>query len=133
MWVDLDTPETAIVGDARARIEAFIDEARLHWAYAAFVAEMAGRSVASAGCQLYQAPYPDILEPSYRRYGYLWAVYVEPEARRLGVASQLTAAALEHLRGLGCQRAILNASPPGRPLYQKLGFEISNEMRIDLS
>jgi len=73
-----------------------------------------------------------VLEPGYRRYGYIWGVYVEPDWRRRGLARQLTETTLTYLRDLACTRVILNASPSGRPVYESMGFQPSNEMRLNL-
>jgi len=47
---------------------------------------------------------------------------VHPEHRRIGIATRLMSRALEYLqqRQVGCIR--LDATPVGRPVYEKLGF-----------
>lgn len=132
-WREAGVPAEAVLGDAHARIHAFLAEARAGLGFAAFVAEADGAPVGSAACQFYRAPYPDVLAPSHRRYGYIWGVYVEPAWRRRGIARRLTAATLDHLRALGCTRALLNASPEGRLVYAGMGFQPSTEMRLDLA
>jgi GNAT superfamily N-acetyltransferase len=57
---------------------------------------------------------------------------VEPPYRGKGIAKNLTLVAIAHLKSLGCTRAILHASPLGKPVYDSLGFSASNEMRLDL-
>jgi predicted GNAT family acetyltransferase len=59
-------------------------------------------------------------------------VYVVPEQRRRGLATALTRAALDYLRGIGCTHALLHASPSGRPVYTGLGFQPTNELRLEL-
>lgn len=133
MWTDLGTPVDAIVPEASERIAAFVAEARADYDFASFHAVEGGGVVGTACCQRYRAPYPDILTPQRRLYGYIWGVYVEPSARRRGHAKRLTTACLDHLRAIGCSRAILNASPPGERVYRALGFEASNERYLDLT
>jgi len=41
-------------------------------------------------------------------------------------------AALHECRAYKIDSAILHASPEGRPLYESLGFQAGNEMRIKL-
>ena len=41
-------------------------------------------------------------------------------------------ALVEALRARGCTHAVLNASPSGRSVYERLGFQPSNEMRLTL-
>jgi GNAT superfamily N-acetyltransferase len=132
MWTDIGIPAEALEPDGHRRVLAFMAEAREQLAFAAFVAETAGALVASASCQLYRPPYPDVLTPGFRRDGYIWGVFVEPLWRKRGLGRRLTDATIAHLRGLGCGRAILNASAKGRPLYECMGFQPSNEMRLDL-
>ncbi len=132
MWTDSPTTAGAVVPDGRDRVLAFVAEGRKRLAFAAFIAEVDGAPVGSASCQLHLTPYPNVLEPGYRRYGYIWGVYVEPDWRRRGLARQLTEATLTYLRDLACTRVILNASPSGRPVYESMGFQPSNEMRLNL-
>jgi GNAT superfamily N-acetyltransferase len=64
--------------------------------------------------------------------GWIIGVYVRPEFRGRGVARALSSASLEWLRGTGCKKAKLHASPFGRGIYESLGFTNSNEMELTL-
>jgi GNAT superfamily N-acetyltransferase len=66
------------------------------------------------------------------RRAYLLNLYVYPEHRRQGIARLLTEAGLEWCRREGFATVSLHASELGRPLYQSLGFEPTNEMRLEL-
>jgi ribosomal protein S18 acetylase RimI-like enzyme len=57
-------------------------------------------------------------------------VYVEPAWRRQGVAEALMRAILAELSERGVHRIVLHASPDGQRLYERLGFEVTNEMRL---
>jgi len=57
-------------------------------------------------------------------------VYTEPEFRKQGIARQIMLIILAWLKQKGFQGANLHASDAGRPLYEKLGFEATNEMRL---
>lgn len=57
-------------------------------------------------------------------------VYTEPEFRRRGVARQVMTAILEWTKAYGLRAANLHAGDEGRSLYEKLGFEATNEMRL---
>jgi ribosomal protein S18 acetylase RimI-like enzyme len=83
----------------------------------------------------YDGLYPHILAEQYRKYGYIWGVYVEEAYRRQGVGKQLTANAIAHLhlREIGCTRVLLHASPSGRSVYCNLGFVESKGMWLDVS
>jgi len=58
-------------------------------------------------------------------------VFTERPWRRRGVAEALMRELLEWCRGNGVESVVLNASHEGRPLYEKLGFTPTNEMRYE--
>ncbi len=132
MWLDTGTPEKFIKSNHRNMTLDFIKQARQNLFYKGFVAEVDNLIVGSASCQLFTGLYSLILEEEYRKYGYIWGVYVEPSHRRKGIAKQLTNATIEHLKTINCTKAILNASPAGKPVYENLGFSPSNAMQLDL-
>lgn len=59
-------------------------------------------------------------------------VYTEPDYRRRGIARQIMETMIAWCRQQGFARVSLHASEHGRPLYESLGFEDSNEMRLNL-
>lgn len=59
-------------------------------------------------------------------------VYVEPAWRRRGIAEALMRALLDDLASRGIRRIVLHASDDGRRLYEKLGFVVTNEMRLSV-
>lgn len=132
MWRDIGVPDDAINPNWLEITLQFIEQARRDLFYKAFVAEVDGAVVGSASCQLYSGLYPNVFIPEYRKYGYIWGVYVEPSYRKQGIAKQLTSMAVNHLKAVGCTRVILNASPLGKPVYEQLGFSHSNAMHLDL-
>lgn len=133
MWLDIGVSEKSIKSNHRNMTLEFIKQARHNLSYKGFVAEIDNIIVGSASCQLFTGLYSLILEAEYRKYGYIWGVYVEPSHRRKGIAKQLTNATVEHLKSINCTKAILNASPAGKPLYENLGFSPSNAMQLDLT
>jgi len=132
LWRDNDVPTQYIQYNWLEITLQFIERARQELCYKAFVAEIDGEVVGSAGCQLFAGLYPQALAEEYRKYGYIWGVYVEPPFRGQGIAKKLTGMTVDYLKSLGCTQAILHASPSGKPVYSSLGFSQSNEMRLDL-
>lgn len=63
---------------------------------------------------------------------YLHSVYTEPAYRRRGLARRIVQKALEVCRAQGLKHMTLHASQAGRPLYESMGFQLSNEMRLRL-
>lgn len=59
-------------------------------------------------------------------------VYTDPEYRRRGIARKLLLTIIDWCKEEGLARVTLHASDDGRHLYESLGFENSNEMRLKL-
>ena len=59
-------------------------------------------------------------------------VYTYPEFRRQGYARQIMQTIINWCKTQGFARVDLHASDDGRNLYESLGFEVSNEMRLEL-
>jgi GNAT superfamily N-acetyltransferase len=57
-------------------------------------------------------------------------VYTEPEFRKQGIARQIMLTILAWVKKQGLRSVNLHASKQGRHLYEKLGFEATNEMRL---
>jgi GNAT superfamily N-acetyltransferase len=97
--------------------------------YLAWVATAADASiVAGLGLWLMDWP-PHMIGPGARR-GNILNVYTRPESRRRGIARRLMEAALDWCRRNGIRAVILHSSDDGRALYEKLGFQPTNEMRL---
>lgn len=133
MWRDLGVPADGIQPGWRDIALEFIGTARQSLDYQAFVAEMDGAIIGSAGGQRFSGLYPLILSAAQRQYGYIWGVYVEPAYRQQGIATRLTQLVVDHLKDIGCTKVVLNAAPQARSLYNRLGFSDSNLMELDLT
>jgi GNAT superfamily N-acetyltransferase len=62
---------------------------------------------------------------------YVLNVFVERAWRRRGVATLLMEFVLGYARERRLRLVTLHATPEGRPLYERLGFGATNEMRLD--
>jgi predicted N-acetyltransferase YhbS len=82
------------------------------------VAEEAGRVVGTGGLTV------------MGRTGWIGLVGVDPAAQRRGIASLLTRRLLELADERGCARVLLDASPSGKPVYDKLGFVAEDEVAV---
>ena len=132
LWLDNQVPPDQILPDWQQITLQFLTTARQTLGYRSFVAEVEGQVVGSVGCQYFAGLYPLLISQDQRRYGYIWGVYVDADYRRQGIGRQLTEVAVEYLRSQHCTHAILHASPLGKPVYEQLGFTVSNEMRLEL-
>lgn len=70
-------------------------------------------------------------DPNMRR-AYILNVYTEPGYRQRGLARHIMDDILDWCRAQGFKTVSLHASKFGRPLYEAMGFEPTNEMRIKL-
>lgn len=122
--------DAAQLADLAAASEAYFRAHLPDGSYRAWLAEVDGVTVACGGLVIRQSP------PTYHnltgREGYIMGMYTRPEFRRRGLATAMMHTILDHLRSEGIQRATLRASYEGRPLYEKLGFEQTSEMRLKL-
>lgn len=131
MWAEYDMEEM-LAESCLEQTLTFIKHAREGLEYTAFIAEVKGEAVGCAACQVFAGLYPGVFQPSKRKYGYLWGVYVAPDLRGKGVAQALTETCRDYLQTIGCTKVVLHASPMGRPVYERLGFVTSNEMVLNL-
>src|SRR5215467_18486 len=56
------------------------------------------------------------------RFAWISMVLVDPEFRNRGIGTKLLQRAVEHLDNAGIPTLKLDATPLGKPLYEKLGF-----------
>ena len=132
MWRDSPVPSEALVADWFDRTMAFIAAARDGGSFLSYVARSGPDIVGSLAVQQFAGLYPDVIRTDYRRYGYVWGVFVNPQRRREGIASALVRRSMNDLQQLGYSRVLLHASVMGNPVYEALGFTTTNEMKVDL-
>ena len=61
---------------------------------------------------------------------YAMGMYVVPEMRNRGVARTLMLSSIDCATDHGASLVVLHASEFGRPVYEKLGFTLTDEMRF---
>lgn len=102
--------------------------------YVSWVASPSGRPreiVAGAGVQirkLLPRPLPGGEAIRLGPEAIVLNVFTERAWRRRGVARRLMEEIIAWAKAHGVARLVLHASPEGRPLYERLGFEPTNEM-----
>lgn len=117
----------AIERNSRPYIKRGLSEGWYHGWLAVAQSEVA----AGAGVIVYDWP-TGPLDPEQTKRAYLLNVYTEPKFRRRGLARELTKVAIEWARAQGFKVLWLHASSHGRPLYEDMGFEQTNEMNMKL-
>lgn len=132
LWLDNNISPDVMRDDWLDVFFKFIQQARQELKFKAFIAQVEQEIVGSVSCQLYADLYPSPFKIEHRHYGYIWNVYVKSNYRRQGIATSLTNTAIDYLKELNCTKAVLHASPFGKPVYEKIGFMANNEMILDL-
>lgn len=100
-----------------------------------YLAWFAGGSdgAVAAGLGLWLMDWPPHMIGTGRWRGNILNVYTRPESRRMGLARRLMDNALVWCRANDVSTVILHSSNDGRPLYESIGFQPTNEMRLALS
>jgi GNAT superfamily N-acetyltransferase len=123
----------SLIEAARAYFtQAIADDRYVGWV--ATLDERPGEIIGGAGLQLRELlPRPDAAGARLVRgpQGLILNVFTERAWRRRGVADALMRELLRWCRGNGIESVVLHASGDGRPLYERLGFRQTNEMRYD--
>ena len=121
---DLRRMETAM----RAYVECALPAGN----FRAWVVEDAAGTVASCGATVVHESPPTVHNLSGRE-AYVMNVCTFPAHRRRGLARWIMETILEWARGEGIVSVTLRASDQGRLLYQSMGFQATNEMRLRLN
>ncbi|HEY2470611.1 MAG TPA: GNAT family N-acetyltransferase [Terracidiphilus sp.] len=127
MFADMrDAPEPLLAEMAR-NFEPWVRRMIAEDKYAGWITSDGDRPIASAGLLILDWA-PHFLDPTGEKRGYILNVFVEPEYRGQGLAKMLTKECMEESRRRGLGVVALHASKKGQPVYEKLGFTMSNEM-----
>jgi GNAT superfamily N-acetyltransferase len=114
-----------MLGVARPWLErALADGSYCHW----MAVDGSGRVAAGGGVLL--SPWPANPKDPCTERAVILNVYTEPDFRKRGIARQIMLTILDWVKEKGFRAVNLHASPEGRRLYEKLGFEATNEMRL---
>ncbi len=132
MFEDMGRDDTAMLDAQDIQFAVWLRERLENGRYHGWLVEdAAGSVVAGAGVWLLDwPPGPSGLGP-YR--GYILNVYTEPAARRRGLARRLVQACMAWCQAQGITIVSLHASDQGRPVYERLGFRPTNELRLEIT
>ncbi len=96
--------------------------------YLVWLAEEDNHIVGISSLVFYHRP-PTLLNSS-SLYAHVLNVYSLPEHRRQGIATTLLKEIIEYVKSTPAKRLSLNASEEGRPVYERLGFQASDDEMI---
>jgi GNAT superfamily N-acetyltransferase len=137
MFLEMGRTTDAAVDKLTRASAAFVAAAIPGGAYVAWVAAPVATPthiVAGAGVQRRTVlPRPDERDPAHlvNEEALIVNVYTDPAWRRRGIAELLMRHILAWTHAEGITRVVLHASAAGRPMYERLGFVATNEMRYD--
>jgi GNAT superfamily N-acetyltransferase len=123
----------AVFDEMAPAMEAWLGHAIPSKTYQGWVAVADGGEV-GAGGGLIVIPWPPGPISLDARCGFIFNVYTEPAHRKRGLARRVMEAIHEYCRAEGVERVVLNASAFGKPLYDAIGYVVTNEpmMRMRL-
>jgi GNAT superfamily N-acetyltransferase len=131
MFRDMGYRDEAALDSMRKKFLPWVEQKLKSGDYLGWLA-VAENNLVVAGAGLWLMDWPSHMLGSSARRGNILNVYTEPEFRRRGLAASLIQSALQWCKANGIDVVILHASAEGRALYERLGFQAGNEMRIKL-
>ena len=112
-----------------------LDFFRTHLADGSFISYIVWAGDQAAACSgLSIQVHPPTYENPGGKHGYITNMYTHPAWRRMGIARLLVDQLAEAARQEGCAQLFLNASPMGRSVYVRYGFQpVNGEMVFKLN
>jgi GNAT superfamily N-acetyltransferase len=130
MYEDMGYDDAGALSNMVSTFEPYLAEALGNGTLHGWLAQAGDRVV--AGGLVLLSPWPSHPYDGQCRRASILNMYTDPDFRRQGIARRLMHTMIEWCRRQGLTHVDLHASDKGRPLYESLGFEPTNEMRLDL-
>ena len=130
MYEDMEYRDTDALAAMVSLSAGYLAKALSGGSFRAWLASSGDRVV--AGGAVIISPWPAHPYDLECRRATILNVYAYLDYRRRGIARRLMQTMIEWCRREGFARVNLHASEDGRHLYESLGFEPSNEMRLKL-
>jgi len=130
MYLDMNYEDSPALAGMLASCEPYLSQAMANGSFRNWQALRGGR-VAGGGAILI-SPWPSHPYDLECRRATILNVYVYPEFRRQGLARRLMEAMIDWCREKKFAAVYLHASKDGEHLYESLGFQVSNEMKLKL-
>jgi len=131
MFEEMGYREPAVLRQVEQSSQEYFAQALRLGTYKAWLADASDTRILAGG-GIVIADWPGFPGESLAKRAWILNMYTEPAARRRGIAKQLLQTMLDWSRANGFRNVSLHASPAGRPLYESLGFQPTNEMRLPL-
>jgi GNAT superfamily N-acetyltransferase len=131
MFLDMGYTDAAALDSMAAKFRPWLLARMDSGDYLAWLVSAPDGSVAAGG-GLWLMDWPPHMIGTGTRRGNIVNVYTDELYRRLGLARELMTVVLAWCRNNRIDTVILHASSSGRQLYESLGFQATNEMRLSL-
>lgn len=131
MFYDMGNTDVSKLDAVIATSRPFFAERLANGRYKGWFVENAEGRVIAGGGLIINDNHASPIDPNPRR-PLVVNMYTEHEYRRRGIAKKLMEVMIEWCRAEGFGTVILHASNEGKPLYESLGFQQTNEMRLKL-
>ncbi len=131
MWWDMGRRDDRAFQVMEEAAREYFPAAVADGSYRGFLAVTNSGEVVGGGGIVISA-WPGVLGQRQPRRAMILNMYVEKPYRRRGIARALMETMIDFCRREGFAHVGLHASDEGRPLYEKLGFKPTNEMRLNL-
>ena len=132
MFTDVGYADIARLDAMDAAFAPYVRRAIAEGSYCGWLAVTSEGHVAAGG-GLILHEWPATPRSTDTQRAYILNMYTEPEYRKRGIARRIMNAILDCCRAEGLHSVSLHASEFGRPLYESMGFEPTNEMRLNLT
>jgi GNAT superfamily N-acetyltransferase len=131
MFEEMGFQDSAVLDRVEALSREYFSEALRSGTYHGWIAEeLSGQILGSGGIVV--ADWPGYPGENHAERAWILNMYTEPGTRRCGVAKRLLEEMIEWCRIKGFSVVSLHASSAGRPLYEAVGFQQTNEMMLKL-
>jgi ribosomal protein S18 acetylase RimI-like enzyme len=130
MFFEMGYTDAAALDAMQRTTETLLARGMAEGFYRGWLVEGAGRAVAGGG--IFMAEWPSHPRGVQTRRVEIVNIYTDPEHRRRGLARLVMQTILAWCRAEGFCTVVLHASKDGRALYESLGFQPTNEMRLTI-
>jgi GNAT superfamily N-acetyltransferase len=130
MYLDMDYEDSPALAEMLSTCEPYLRRALADRSFRSWLALLDNKTVGGGAVVI--SPWPSHPYDLECRRATILNVYVYPMFRRQGVARRLMQTMIAWCRRENFASVFLHASKDGRPLYEALGFEPTNEMKLKL-
>ena len=131
MYEDMDYKDAAALSAMVSISASYLAKAMAEGSFRSWLASVETRIV--AGGAIIISPWPAHPYDLECRRATILNVYTDRDYRRRGIARRILQTTIAWCQREGFARVDLHASPEGRHLYESLGFEPTNEMKLKIS